>query len=82
MPLAGFKPTATAFKRVKTVHALNRAAALVGKVIIGRLITCNGVQRHTKIHTTNIYGEFDSEMTMYGGSNLHGRRHSVNTTLY
>jgi hypothetical protein len=30
MPLAGFEPTTTVFKRAKTFHALDRAATVAG----------------------------------------------------
>jgi hypothetical protein len=32
MPLLGFEPTITAFKRAKTIHAINRAATVIGTV--------------------------------------------------
>jgi hypothetical protein len=33
MPQVGFEPTIPAFKRAKTVHALDRAAAVIGVMI-------------------------------------------------
>jgi hypothetical protein len=32
MPLAGFEPTIPVFKRAKTFHALDRAAAVTGYI--------------------------------------------------
>jgi hypothetical protein len=34
MPLVGFEPMIPVFERAKTVHALNRAATVIGKMII------------------------------------------------
>jgi hypothetical protein len=34
MPLVGFEPTIPVFERVKTVHALERAATVNGKILI------------------------------------------------
>jgi hypothetical protein len=34
MPLAGFESTAPVFERAKTVHALDRAATVIGTEII------------------------------------------------
>jgi hypothetical protein len=34
MSWVGFKPTIPAFKRAKTVHALDRAASVIGPIII------------------------------------------------
>jgi hypothetical protein len=31
MPRVGFEPTISAFERAKTVHALDRAAATIGR---------------------------------------------------
>jgi hypothetical protein len=36
MPRVGFKPTIPAFKRTKTVHALDRATTLIGTAAITR----------------------------------------------
>jgi hypothetical protein len=33
MPCVGFEPTIPAFERAKTVHALDRAAAVIGNAI-------------------------------------------------
>jgi hypothetical protein len=44
MPRLGFEPTNPVFKRAKTVHALHRAATVIGLLL--RLMTENtGVQR-------------------------------------
>jgi hypothetical protein len=32
MPLVGFEPTIPAFERAKTVHALDRAATVIGEM--------------------------------------------------
>jgi hypothetical protein len=33
MPQVGFEPTIPAFQRMKTVHALDRAATVIGSVV-------------------------------------------------
>jgi hypothetical protein len=38
MTWVGFEPTILAFERAKTVHASDRAAAVIGAEITGRLI--------------------------------------------
>jgi hypothetical protein len=45
MPRAGFKPTIPVFKRAKTVHALDRAATLIGKYI------CDATHYKSQFHT-------------------------------
>jgi hypothetical protein len=40
MPQVGFEPTITAFERAKTVHALDRAATVIGTLRCG-LLTIN-----------------------------------------
>jgi hypothetical protein len=35
MPWAEFEPTIPALERAKTVHALDRAASMVGKIYVG-----------------------------------------------
>jgi hypothetical protein len=40
MPLAGFEPTISVFKRAKTFHALERAATVTGHYIICCEIMC------------------------------------------
>jgi hypothetical protein len=39
MPQVGFEPTIPVFERVKTVHALDRAATVIGIIIIIIIIT-------------------------------------------
>jgi hypothetical protein len=34
MPQVGFEPTVQVFERAKTVHALDRAATVIGHIII------------------------------------------------
>jgi hypothetical protein len=34
MPRVGFEPTILVFERAKTVHALDRAATVIGKTLI------------------------------------------------
>jgi hypothetical protein len=34
LPRVGFEPTIPVFKRAKTVHALGRAATVIGQVVI------------------------------------------------
>jgi hypothetical protein len=43
MPLVGFKPTIPAFKRAKTVHALDLVATVFGEILYTRLTTVNTV---------------------------------------
>jgi hypothetical protein len=50
MSRVGFEPTIPAFKRAKTVHALDRAATVFGKIKIYTTIFfprlfCTGVKR-------------------------------------
>jgi hypothetical protein len=35
MPIVGFEPTIPAFERTKTVHALDRAATVIGFLEVG-----------------------------------------------
>jgi hypothetical protein len=49
MPLAGFEPTIPVFEKAKTLHALDRTASVIGKLIL------NG---YLQIMTMNDYSEF------------------------
>jgi hypothetical protein len=45
MPLVGLEPTISAFERAKTVHALDRAAAVIGsRVLFYFLVSWGGVR--------------------------------------
>jgi hypothetical protein len=47
----GFEPTIPAFERVKTVHSLDRAATVIGKIISYNL---NFSHRYYTLHFYNI----------------------------
>jgi hypothetical protein len=38
MPLVGFEPTIPVFERAKTVHALDRAATVIGSLVKHSLV--------------------------------------------
>jgi hypothetical protein len=40
MPRVGFEPTIPAFEGAKTIHALERAATVISKFYINKLIYC------------------------------------------
>jgi hypothetical protein len=40
MPLVGFEPTFSVFERAKTVHALYRAATVIGYVLTMHVTKC------------------------------------------